>query len=247
MSAEVTAVVTFGLLVVAIAAGMQFSEERLSKSTKDTVKLATNLVATLSALVLGLLVSSAKSSYDAVRSEVIDVSSKVVFLDRLLTGYGPDAAEARAHLRDWTGEAVDRMWPTETGRSADLTPNSEAGKMVYLTIQNLQAKDDIQRGVKTEAIQVMMEVGKIRSLLVSQSVPSISKLMLAILISWLVIIFFSFSMLAPTNVPAILALVISALSACGALSLILELDRPFGGLIGISSEPMRNALVQMAK
>jgi len=71
--------------------------------------------------------------------------------------------------------------------------------------------------------------------------------MLAVVISWLMIIFFSFSMLAPTNAPAITALVVSALSVCGAIFLILELDRPFGGLIGLSSEPMRNALVQIGK
>lgn len=247
MNAEIISLVTFGLLIVAIFAGMQVAEEGLSKSTKDTVKLATNLVATMSALVLGLLVSSAKNSYDTVRSEVIDVSSKVVFLDRLLAGYGPEAADARVRLREWVEEATNRMWPTEAGRSADLTPNSEEGKSLYLTVQNLPAKDDLQRGVKTEATQVMIEVGKIRSLLVTQSVPSISKLMLAVLVSWLVIIFFSFSMLAPTNGPAITALVVSALSTCGALSLILELDRPFGGLIGISSAPMRNALTQLVR
>src|SRR5262245_29031972 len=135
MSAEITAVITFGLLIAAIVAGMQFSEEHLSKSTKDTVKLATGLVATMSALVLGLLVSSAKNSYDTVRSEVIDVSSKVVFLDRLLTGYGSEAADARVRLREWVEEATNRMWPSESGRTADLTPNSQEAKTLYLTIQ----------------------------------------------------------------------------------------------------------------
>ena len=247
MNAEIISLVTFAVLIAAIVAGMRFTEERFGASTKETVKLATNLVATMSALVLGLLVSSAKNSYDTVRSEVIDVSSKVVFLDRLLAGYGPEAADARAHVREWTGEAIDRMWPTEAGRAADLTPNSEGAKTVYLTIQNLPAKDDIQRAVKSEATGVMVEIGKIRSLLVAQSVPSISMLMLAVLVSWLAIIFFSFSMLAPTNSPAITALIVSALSVCGAIFLILELDSPFDGLIGISSKPMRNALAQLER
>src|SRR5204863_7234340 len=98
MNAEVTAVITFALLLAAIVAGMQFSEGLFSTGTRDTVKLAANLVATLSALVLGLLVSSAKSSYDTVRSEVIEMSAKAVFLDRVLAGYGPESAEARARL-----------------------------------------------------------------------------------------------------------------------------------------------------
>ena len=247
MGAELISLLTFALLVLAIIAGMQFHEKRFSAETRDTIKLSTNLVATLSALVLGLLVSSAKSSYDAVRNEVIDVSSKIVFLDRVLASYGPETADARARLREWAEEVTNRMWPSETGKRTDLTPNSETAKTVYLAIQNLAPKDDLQRTAKAEAVQVLVDVGKIRSLLVAQSVPSISKLMLAVLISWLVIIFFSFSMLAPTTAPAITALVITALSACGALSLIMELDRPFGGLIGVSSEPMRNALAQLAR
>jgi len=98
MNAELIGVITFGLLALAIVAGMRFSEERFSKSTKDTVKLAVNLVATMSALVLGLLVSSAKASYDTVRSEVIDMSAKAVFLDRVLAIYGPESDQARARL-----------------------------------------------------------------------------------------------------------------------------------------------------
>jgi hypothetical protein len=247
MNAELIGVITFGLLVIAIVAGMRFSEERFGKSTKDTVKLAVNLVATMSALVLGLLVSSAKASYDTVRNEVIDMSAKAVFLDRVLAMYGPESDQARAQLREVIQENVNRMWPQESGRSTDLSLNTEAGKAMYIAVQNLSPKDDAQRGLKTEAMSGIVDLGKIRTLLVAQSIPSISILMLTVLISWLVIIFFSFSMLAPTNAPAITALLISALSVCGAIALILELDRPFGGLIGLSSEPMRNALQQMVK
>ncbi len=247
MNVALVSVITLLLLLAAVMAGMRVSEERLSKSTKDTVKLATNLVATMSALVLGLLVSSAKSSYDAVRSQVIDMSAKAVFLDRVLAGYGPETAEPRTRLREALQESVSRMWPTERKRSANLTPNTESGNAVYMSIQSLAPKDDTQRSLKTEATTIAVDLGKIRTLLVAQSIPSISKFMLIVLISWLVIIFFSFSMLAPTNAPAIVALFISALSVCGAIFLILELDRPFGGMIGISSEPMRTALSQLAK
>ena len=104
MNAEVVGVITFALLLAAIVAGTRVSEDRLSTATKETVKLAASLVATLAALVLGLLVSSAKASYDNVRSEVIEMSAKVVFLDRILTGYGPESAEARARLREATEE-----------------------------------------------------------------------------------------------------------------------------------------------
>ena len=247
MNAEIIGLLTFGILVAAIVGGMRFSEERLSTSTKDTVKLATGLVSTMSALVLGLLVSSAKSSYDTVRNEVIEMSAKAVFLDRGLAAYGTESADARARLREAIEQNINRMWPRERDRTADLTPVTDAGNALYTAIQNLAPKDDTQRNIKTEAGSIAIDLGKMRTLLVAQSIPSISKLMLAVLISWLTIIFFSFSMLAPTNGPAIVALGISALSVCAAISLILEMDRPFGGLIGLSSEPMRKAWSQLAK
>lgn len=242
-----TALTVFGLLLLAIVAGMQVSEERYSKATKDAVKLAAGLVATLAALVLGLLVSSAKDSYDTVRSEIIEISATAVFIDRILDGYGPESADARARLRDALQENIRRMWPDDKAQPADLAPIKEAGNAVYTTIQQLAPKDDFQRSLKTEAAQLAIGLGKTRTLLVAQSIPTVSRLMLAVLVSWLFIIFFSFSMIAPTNAPALTALFISALSACGALFLILELDRPFGGLIGLSSQPMRQALDQLSR
>ena len=149
MSAEVVSIITFLSLIVAVVLGTQVSEKLLSTDTKETVKLATNLVATMSALVLGLLVSSAKSSYDTVRSEVIDMSAKAVFLDRVLVGYGPESAEERARLRESIAENVKRMWPRESGRVADLAPNAEAGNAAYMAIQNLSPKDDMQRSLRS--------------------------------------------------------------------------------------------------
>src|ERR1700741_2853265 len=127
MNAEVVSAITLLLLIAAVVAGMQFSEKLLSADTKDTVKLATGLVATLPALVLGLLVPSAKSSYDTVRNEVIVLSANAVFLDRVLVGYGSESSEARALLREAIEENINRMWPRESKRSGDLTPITEAG------------------------------------------------------------------------------------------------------------------------
>lgn len=247
MNAEIAVLVTFAVLLVAIVAGMRFSEDRFSTATRETVKLSVSLVATMSALVLGLLVSSAQSSYDSVRNDVISISAKTLFLDRVLAGYGPESAEARVRLREAMEENIDRMWPKQRTRTADLTPVREAGNAVYTAIQQLIPKDDFQRSLKTEAAQLAIDLGKTRTMLLAQSVPSVSKLMLTVLISWLVIIFFSFSMLAPTKAPAVTALIVSALCVCGALLLILELDRPFGGLIGLSSEPMSNTLSQLGR
>jgi hypothetical protein len=205
------------------------------------------LVATMTALVLGLLVSSAKGAYDTERSEVIQMAAKVTFLGRVLAAYGPEAAGVRVQLRETMEEGIRQMWPGEMRRPARLAPNTQAANAAYGAIQALSPHNDMQAALKAQAASLAVDVAQIRSLLVAQSVPSISKPMLIILVLWLVIIFLGFSVLAPPNATTILALTVSALAVSGAIFLILELDEPFGGLIGISSEPMVNALSQLAK
>jgi len=197
-------------------------------------------------LVLGLLVSSAKGSYDTERSEVIQMAAKVTFLGRVLAAYGPEAAGVHTQVRDTVEEGIRQMWPGEMRRPANFAPDTQAGNLVYGAIQSLSPQDDAQRKLKEEATSLATDLGQLRSLLAAQAVPSISTPMLIILVAWLVVIFLGFSVLAPPNATTILALMVSALAVSGAIFLILELDEPFGGLIRISSQPMLNALHQLA-
>src|SRR4029450_7775243 len=95
-----TSLVVFGCLVGAVLIGITIRgllpQGHLSSESKDAGKVAMGLVATMSALVLGLLVSSAKGAYDIQRTEVIQMAAKVAFLDRVLTAYGREAAGVRA-------------------------------------------------------------------------------------------------------------------------------------------------------
>src|SRR5215471_3856935 len=251
MNTALTGLIVFGCLVGAVLLGMSLRrllpEHHLSADSRDVIKLAIGLIATMSALVLGLLVSSAKGSYDTERSEVIQMAAKVAFLDRLLAVYGPEAAEARVRFHGAVKEAVQQMWPEETRQPAQLAPNAQAGNALYGVIQALSPQNDAQRKLKEQAISVGIDIGQLRSLLVAQGVPSISTPMLIILVSWLAIIFLGFSALAPPNITAMLALIVSAVAVSGAIFLILELDQPFSGVIRIPSEPMVNALGQLAK
>jgi hypothetical protein len=251
VNTTLTALIVFGCLLGAVLIGRTLRgllpEAHLSTESKDAVKLAMGLVATMSALVLGLLVSSAKGAYDTERSEVILMASKITFLGRVLAAYGPEAAGIRAQCRDAVKEAIQQMWPGQMRRPTDRNPNVQAGNLVYAALQRLSPQNDIQSALKAQATTLAGEVAQTRSLLAAQSVPSVSLAMLIILISWLVVIYLGFSVLAPPNATAILALMISALAVSGAIFLILELDQPFGGVIGISSEPMVNALDQLAK
>jgi hypothetical protein len=251
MNTAFTGLIVFACLIGAVLLGRilrrLLPEEHLTADSRDTIKLAMGLVATMSALVLGLLVSSAKGSYDTERSEVIQMAAKVAFLDRVLAVYGPEAAEARTRFHEAAEEAIQQMWPGQAGQPARFAPNAQTGNVVYGAVQALSPNDDTQRKLKDQATTVATDLGQLRSLLVAQSVPSISTPMLIILVSWLVVIFLGFSVLAPPNVTTILALTISALAVSGAIFLILELDQPFDGVIRISSEPMLNALHQIGK
>ncbi len=218
----------------------------LSADTKDTVKLAMGLVATMSALLLGLLVSSAKSSYDTTRGEILQMAAKIAFLDRVLAAYGPEGIAARSQYRAAVEETIRELWP-EAGNPARLAPNVPTGNAVYNAIQALAPKDDAQRAIKAQAVSLTIELAQLRTLLVAQMVPSISIPLLVVVVAWLVVIFLSFSLVAPPNATAALSLVIAALSVSGAIFLVLELDHPFAGLIRISSTPLVNALSQIAQ
>jgi hypothetical protein len=251
MNTTLTALIVFGCLVGAVLTGRAIRrllpDQHLSSDSRDGIKLALGLVSTMSALVLGLLVSSAKSSYDTERSEVIQMAAKVAFLDRVLAVYGPEAADARGRFEEGVRDTIKRMWPEEAGLPARLAPNTQTGSAMYAAMQNLSPRDEAQRKLKDQAVSLATDLGQLRFLLQAQSVPSISEPMLIILVSWLVIIFLGFSVLAPPNATTILALTVSAIAVSGAIFLILELDQPFGGFLRISSEPMMNALHQLEK
>ncbi len=246
----ISAAVASGL-VGAVLLGMWLRrllpDDHLSGDSKDAVKLAMGLIATMTALLLGLLVSSAKGSYDSERTEVVQLAAKIAFLDRVLTAYGPEAADARTRLRSVVGEAIRSMWPEDAGAVAELQPDEQAGVAMYAALQGLAPRDDTQRAAKALALGLAVDIGQLRTLLVAQSIPSISLPMLIVVCCWLVVIFTAFSLLAPTNATTALALVAAALSVSGAIFLVLELDYPFGGMIRIPSRPMLAAFERLGK
>ncbi len=221
--------------------------EQLSAESKDAVKLALGLVGTMTAILLGLLISSAKGAFDNTRSEVIQMAAKVALLDRVLALYGPETAEARRALRDAIADGVRRTWPTERSGPVRLDPNAQMGDAVYVAISRLAPRDDAQRALKTQAATLMVQLAEVRALLQAQAVSSVSKPLVIALVMWLVVIFLGFSLLAPANAMNTLALIAGAFSVACALFLILELDHPFAGVIRIPSEPMTNLLDHLGK
>ena len=139
-------------------------EEHLSGDSKDTVRLGMGLVGTMAALVLGLLVASAKNFYDTQTSELIQMSAKIVLLDRVLAHYGPETKEARDLLRSAVARAVDKLW--SKGRRQLL--QTQPGEIIYNKIQELSPKNDAQRSFQAQASNLAIDIGKARWLMFEQ-------------------------------------------------------------------------------
>lgn len=232
----------FGGALLGLRLRAKLPDPHLSADTKDVVKLSMGLVATMTALILGLLVASAKGGYDTQKSGVIQISAKAAFLDRVLAIYGPEAAEARAVLRRSVEDALARMWPDEKSQPAQLDPSTVSGPALFHSILKLSPADDEHRALKSQAVQLVTDLGQMRWLLFEQAGSSISAPLLVVVSLWLAVIFTSFGLFAPANGTAVVALMVASLSVAGSIFLILELDQPFGGVIQIPSTPLRNAL-----
>ena len=221
-------------------------EHHLSTDTKDVVKLAIAVVATMSALVLSLLIASAKSSHDARRSEFTQLSADILLLDRSLDHYEPETKDIRSLLRHSVGGMLDRM-SAGASQKPKLEPWGVDAKRLHDGIHTLSPRDEIQRSIQGQAMKVLGDLGHRRWLLFAESGSAVPMPFLIVLIFWLAIIFASFGLFAPVNATVIATFVVCALSVSGAVFLILELDRSFVGLLQISDAPLREAFAHLGE
>ena len=84
----------FGGILLGAFIRTNLPEHHLSGESKDALKLGIGMIATLSALVLGLLIASAKSNFDTMNNGLKQAGSRVILLDRVLAQYGPETREA---------------------------------------------------------------------------------------------------------------------------------------------------------
>jgi hypothetical protein len=240
-------VIILGGAFVGVILRRALPDDHLSDDAKDIVRLGTGLVGTIAALVLGLLIASAKSSYDTQSSQVQHMTADIVLLDQLLAQYGPEARPIRDVMRQAIGPLVERIWRERRSEVAKGAPFEATliAQDAFARIGELVPQTDAQRTLKARAIQVSTDVAQTRLTLFVQAGSSIPMPFLAVLIFWLAIIFASFSLFAPLNSTLTAALAVFALSASAALFLILEMSEPFAGLMEIPSAPLRNALVPL--
>jgi hypothetical protein len=219
----------------------------LSADAKDVVRLGTGLIGTIAALVLGLLIASAKNSFDTQSTQIRQLTANIILLDGLLAQYGPETRTVRDLLRRGIVTMTERIWRENTSDLTKATPfaASHASEAFFEKLQDLSPANDAQRSLKDRAMQAGTELAKTRLLLFAQADNAIPMPFLAVLVFWLTIIFASFSLFAQPNVIVISSLFIFALSAAGSIFLILELGQPFAGLMHIANEPLRNALAPL--
>ena len=223
-------------------------EHHLSAATKDVVRLGTGLIGTIAGLVLGLLIASANSTFQTQSTQVQQLTANIVLLDRTLAQYGPETDLARNLLRRGVASMADRIWRENGADSGKVAPfeASAAALSLYDEILKLAPRNETQRSLQARALDTVQDLGKTRLLLFAEAGMAIPIPFLVVLISWLTIIFASFSLFADNNATTIVALGIFAVSASAAIFLILELSQPFTGLMTISSEPLRNALAPLS-
>ena len=224
-------------------------EHHLSADSKDVIRLGSGLIATIAALVLSLLITSAKSSFDAQSNQIKDITANIVLVDYLLAEYGPESHAVRDLARRAVVVLVNRIW-RENGSgtlwTAPFGPTDEAER-TFAKLQELSPQNDTQRYIKGRVIETFTQIARSRLILFEYSGSSLPLPFLAVLIFWLAVIFASFSLFSRLSATAVVALSIFALSASGAIFLILEMNQPFTGLMQISKLPLLNALAPLER
>jgi hypothetical protein len=237
--------IVFGGAMAGMALRRGLPPEHLGSDAKETVRLATGLIVTMTGLVLGMLVSSAKGYYDGQKSVVAQMSSQLILLNALFLDYGPEAKPIRRVAYEFVGDAVDRIWPKRVSGSSQLKPVNN-GKRIEEELERLVPKDERQAATKAQmvfAIRNMKTAYWLMFLEAEQA--SISIPLLLVVTLWLVAIFVSFGLFAPSNSTVLMTLVVCAFAVSAAIFMIMDMYSPFSGILRISPVAIRDALDQM--
>jgi hypothetical protein len=251
MSTLITTLIALTSMVAGMLLGSllrrRLPDAHLRDDSKDVLKTASGMIATLVALVVGLLVSSAKASFDQAGAGITEIGAKIILLDRLLGRLGPDAAPIRARLRESVAAGIERIWPAAPGPRGGLSEVEKATGLddVQESIRRLAPRDEAGRSIQSQAFEICKVLAESRWLMIEQAQTEPPAAFLVMLIFWLAVLFTSLGLLAPGNATTYFCLTICALSMAGAILLILEMNHPLEGMIRVSPAPLRKALSVM--
>ncbi|HTO58737.1 MAG TPA: DUF4239 domain-containing protein [Pseudomonadales bacterium] len=252
MSAIQIASLAFLAIVAGSAVGMlvgrRLPDHHLESGSKDVVRLAMAMIATMTALVLGLVTGSAKSTFDGDDTAVKHTAASLLALDRDLAAYGPDTQPIRAALKATVTAKVDSVWSDGGGALVRAgARGSSGGEQLLNSILALTPANEAQRYYQGRALEISSEILQTRWFVFNGSNRSVPIVFLVVIVCWLTVLFGSFALFAPPNATVVGALLLCALSVSASIFLILEMDDPFSGLMRISDAPLRYALAQMGQ
>jgi hypothetical protein len=219
----------------------------LSKESQDVMRLGMGLVATMTALLLGLVTASARSTFDGQDTALRTSASNILTLDRLLARYGTETKATRDLIRQAVAFRIQTTWPDDGSRGTGLSQTVPAPALEEIERQILELTpgNDAQRWFKTESLKLSEEVMKARWRMLGAQGGTVPTVFLIVVIAWLTVTFSSFGLYTQLNATVTAILVLAALSVAAAVFLILELDGPFDGYVKVSSGPLRFALANL--
>jgi hypothetical protein len=234
----------FGSSLLGLYLHSRLPEHHLCDESLNVVKLTIGLIGTLAALVLGLLISSAKSSFDAANTAVVRDAAEIILLDRTLAQYGPETREIRALLKQSVATGVEKISSGNPDELASMRSPEELrrGENIERKLTELTPQNESQRQLQTRALQIAGEVLAMRELALLQAAGSTPLALLITLMLWLCIIFGSFGLFTAPNTTVTGTFFLAALSTSIAIFLIQEMNTPFGGIVTVSLAPVREAL-----
>ncbi len=224
-------------------------DHHIRDDSKDVVKTTSGMIATLVALVIGLLVSSAKSSFDQANDAITQAGAKMILLDRTLSRYGPETRAIRTRMKETIEATVKHLWPSER-RDSEGIAVVEKGRgidEVQDMIEQLDTSGELHREMRSSALQTCNDLMHSRWLTIERAQDGLPMPLLVMLIFWLTVLFISLGLLAPRNATAVICLVVCAVSMAGAIALLVELDDPFSGLLRASPAPLLKAVSVIAR
>jgi hypothetical protein len=244
----VVLVIVFCSALLGMLVSRILPQNHLTDQTKSVVTGSMGVVGTLTALVLGLLIAAAASSFYTKNQEVVLIAADVIRLDRQLRRYGPEAEGLRDLLRRYTAMKIQDLFPEGTTKLPSLQNPRTVALLEELQdrVVAFDASNPNQRWLQSQALQLVSAIAGARWLLAEQSTIGIAIPLLMLVVFWLSLLFLSFGLFAPRNATAILALFLCALAVAGAIEMTQDLNAPFRGIIRISSKPMKDALDEIS-
>jgi len=239
----------FGSGMLGLSLRTLLPDHHLSDDSTSIVKLGAGLMATLAALVLGLLIASAKVSFDRLSEEFTQTAATVVLIDSTLADYGPEAKESRDLLRNTYASAVELFYSGRGTGKANVDAPESLTRMVQFQqkLRELTPRSDMQRSLQSEALARSHDLAQTRWILFRPGQGAIPTPFLAVLVLWLGILFAGFGLVSANNRTAVATLFVCALSVSGAIFLIEDIAHPLEGLMQISRTPAQIALSHLGQ